>query len=90
MKLPDKEREILIILQEECAEVIQVISKMHRFGADNVYNGVSNKDRLTQEIGDVLVLVNHVCDTGIIERNAVSLAMAKKAEKLRKWSNIHG
>ena len=80
--------EALIILQEECAEVIQVISKMHRFGADNEYNGVSNKDRLTQEIADVLVLINHLCDTGVVDEPTIHRAMAKKLKKLKLYSGL--
>ncbi len=31
----EKQREILVITQEECAEVIQEVSKIFRFGIDN-------------------------------------------------------
>ena len=80
--------EALVILQEECAEVIQVISKMHRFGADNEYNGVSNRERLTQEIADVLVLINHLCDTGVVDEQTIHRAMAKKLKKLKLYSEL--
>jgi hypothetical protein len=33
----DKQREILVITQEECAEVIQEISKIFRFGIDEMH-----------------------------------------------------
>jgi NTP pyrophosphatase (non-canonical NTP hydrolase) len=80
--------EALVILQEECAEVIQVISKMHRFGADNEYNGVSNRERLTQEIADVLVLINHLCDTHVVDEKTIHRAMAKKLKKLKLYSEL--
>ena len=39
--MTDKVNEILDILQEECAEVIQSVSKCRRFGLDSVYlNGM--------------------------------------------------
>jgi NTP pyrophosphatase (non-canonical NTP hydrolase) len=44
--------EILSILQEECAEVIQAISKVKRFGAKD------NIDQLALEIGDMLYLTD--------------------------------
>ena len=39
------EKEILLITQEECAEVTQAISKVFRFGIDAKHNGKSNRDR---------------------------------------------
>lgn len=83
-----KANEALVILQEECAEVIQVISKMHRFGADNEYDGVTNRERLTQEIGDVLVLINHLCDTGVVEEESIHRAITKKLKKLKLYSEL--
>jgi NTP pyrophosphatase (non-canonical NTP hydrolase) len=44
--------EILSILQEECAEVIQAISKVKRFGEKG------NIDQLALEIGDMLYLTD--------------------------------
>ena len=34
-----KEKEVLDILQEECAEVIQAVSKIRRFGISNLKPG---------------------------------------------------
>jgi NTP pyrophosphatase (non-canonical NTP hydrolase) len=50
----DKETEIILIAQEECAEVIQAISKVNRFGIDGIHNGKSNRDHLEEEIGDLM------------------------------------
>lgn len=47
-----KTDEILSILQEECAEVIQAISKVKRFGEKG------NIDQLALEIGDMLYLTD--------------------------------
>jgi len=33
------EKEIMLIAQEECAEVTQAISKVFRFGFDSEHNG---------------------------------------------------
>ena len=56
--MTEKIDEILNILQEECAEVIQVISKIRRFGLDDDYSGKTNREKLTQEVGDVLLLID--------------------------------
>ena len=48
----EKLHETLIITQEECAEVIQVISKIMRFGLDE------NDHRLESELGDLLCMVD--------------------------------
>lgn len=37
------ENEIILIAQEECAEVTQAISKIFRFGFSSSHNGVSNQ-----------------------------------------------
>ena len=42
----EQTREILIILQEECAEVIQDVAKCFRFGPDQVH--LNSKDGRTQ------------------------------------------
>ena len=55
-----KINEILDILQEECAEVIQAISKCRRFGMDNVYikGSGTQREHLVQELGDVRLLLS--------------------------------
>ena len=49
-----KEKEVMDILQEECAEVIQAVSKISRFGLDNLKPGKpkTNRDHLEEELGD--------------------------------------
>lgn len=57
-----REMEYLSILQEECAEVIQIISKIRRFGINSFHpedpNRLSNRERLVAELGDVKALVD--------------------------------
>ena len=51
--------ELLVILQEECAEVTQVISKIHRFGLYN-FNPITeehNNNLLHKEVGDLLCMI---------------------------------
>ena len=55
-------KEVMAILQEECAEVIQAISKINRFGLESEWQGVTNKQALITEIGDVLTLISVLVD----------------------------
>ena len=50
-----KIKETMDILQEECAEVIVAISKISRFGLDNVKPGkpLTNRQHLAEELGDL-------------------------------------
>jgi hypothetical protein len=84
-------REILIILQEECAEVIVEISKCFRFGPDQMMEGVdvTNIQRLQKELGDLQAMVELLVKQKVGVTNA-GLNEAKKAkfEKLKVWSNI--
>jgi NTP pyrophosphatase (non-canonical NTP hydrolase) len=85
-----KENEIMDILQEECAEVIQMVSKCRRFGIDNTHikSGESNRARLTEEMGDMLCMLKLAQDFGIVDVTEVLTASLAKEEKLRKWSSI--
>lgn len=73
--------ETLGILQEECAEVIQAVSKYRRFGENNRFS-------VEQEIGDLLCIVALLEQQGFISETGVELAMNRKLEKLKKFSNI--
>jgi len=74
--------EILVILQEECAEVIQAISKIHRFGLHDVYEGQSNIDRLIRELGDLRCMINMFLDENQIEPDVVEEYERLKKDKL--------
>ena len=83
-------REILVILQEECAEVIQAISKCHRFGMDNLKPGKpkTNREHLEEEVGDMLAMIDILLVNNIVSWANLHRAKRAKIEKLKKWSNI--
>lgn len=83
-------QEILDILQEECAEVIQEVSKCRRFGLDSRHykTGELHRSMLEQEIGDVLCMIKLLLESGTVTESGLEQAAEKKEEKLRKWSNI--
>lgn len=84
----DKEKEILLITQEECAEVTQAISKVFRFGFDSVHKGINNRQHLEEEIGDLMCMIDLLIDNGIVSEAAVLTAKDEKLMKLQTWSNI--
>lgn len=86
--ITDLDREVMLITQEECAEVTQAISKVFRFGFHSEHNGKDNRQRLTEEVGDLLCMVELMMSKGLIDSMEVLDAKKAKLEKLRVWSNI--
>jgi len=86
----EREREVMNILSEECAEVIQAISKCHRFGLDNLKPGKpkTNCEHLEEELGDLLAMIDILLDMQVISTSSLESAKLAKIEKLKKWSNI--
>jgi NTP pyrophosphatase (non-canonical NTP hydrolase) len=84
------QKEIMLIAQEECAEVVQAISKCFRFGFNEKHPNqeFTNQQRLEEEVGDLLCMINMMIDNRIIDKLAVDFAIDAKSEKIRKWSNI--
>ena len=84
----EKQKEVMLIAQEECAEVIQAISKCFRFGPDDEYNGLTNKQRLEEEVGDLMCMLELMQQHGIIDSSKVLEANVRKRLKLKEWSNV--
>jgi NTP pyrophosphatase (non-canonical NTP hydrolase) len=86
-----KIEEALGILQEECAEVIQDVSKCRRFGIDNVYlNGQgTQRENLAKEVGDVLAMIDVLIEQGVFTQIELDVARANKKQKLKQWSTIY-
>jgi NTP pyrophosphatase (non-canonical NTP hydrolase) len=83
--LTDQERELFYIVQEECAEVIQMISKILRFGFNEEFK---NQERLTQEVGDLVACITLLYASGIVDKQEVELAVENKLLKLKRWSKL--
>ena len=83
--------EVMNILGEECAEVIQAISKCNRFGLNNFKPGKpkTNLQHLEEELGDLLAMIDILHDMDVVSWNNLEAAKAAKIEKLKKWSNIY-
>ena len=83
-------KEVMDILQEECAEVIQAVSKISRFGLDNFKPGKpkTNRQHLEEELGDMITMIDILHNMDIVSWTNIDRAAEAKREKLKKWSNI--
>jgi NTP pyrophosphatase (non-canonical NTP hydrolase) len=90
MSLTKQQEEILRITQEECGEVIQIISKCCRFGIDNEHlkAGEINRKLLAEEAGDLLCMIDLMMEFEILNVNDVHHAQVGKRRKLKEWSTI--
>jgi hypothetical protein len=79
------ERELLTILIEEAAEVQQRATKLLRFGAMETQPGQFNTNawRLSQEIGDLVAVINLALRCGLVIENVVDAQVDRKISKLK-------
>ena len=76
----DNKTETLIILMEECGEVIQEASKILRFGNDT--------NNLHKELGDLLCMIRMTESNLGLDMNDTQQYSHDKWVKLKRWSNI--
>jgi NTP pyrophosphatase (non-canonical NTP hydrolase) len=87
----DETREVMLILQEECAEIIQAASKCFRFGMDQIKPNKeqTNVQMLEEEIGDLFAMVELLTDLDIgVTVEGIELAKRNKFKKLALWSSL--
>lgn len=86
MKLT-KEQYLLNCLAEECAEVIQRVTKSLRFGLDEVQEGqtLTNAESLVYEYNDVLAVMEELKEITKLSNVGCPAQMALKTSKLRKY-----
>lgn len=83
-------QEILDILQEECGEVVQAVSKIRRFGLDNSHkDGKTQRENFTQEMGDLLLLIDLLYAYNVFTEAEIHQAKLLKAHKLSIYSKIY-
>jgi NTP pyrophosphatase (non-canonical NTP hydrolase) len=73
--------EIVTILAEECAELIQEIMKMKR---KNNYAS----SPFMNEVADVLLMIELAKQAGLISEEQLAIRTAFKRNKLKQWSNL--
>ena len=88
LRKAEQREQLLDILQEECAEIIQAISKMRRFG-ENGYHPLDetktpNHKLLAREIGDFMETLRLLK----IDQREIKFGMRRKLANLKKYGVI--
>jgi NTP pyrophosphatase (non-canonical NTP hydrolase) len=83
MREQKKINEILDLLQEECGEVVQMVSKARRFGLEE------KREDLVKELGDVSLLIELLQAYQLFTVSELQEAKLNKSKKLAKWSTIY-
>lgn len=74
--------EKLVLLVEECGEVIQAATKCLRFGFSRDWPGYGvNHEVLAREVGDLLGIV----DSLELDRSCIGVARASKMHRAEHW-----
>ena len=77
----DTRQELLVILMEECGELIQECSKLIR-------RDEYESEGFTKEVGDVLALIDLAHQYDMFSYNDTDERYEEKMNKLRKWSSL--
>lgn len=77
--------ELLVILQEEAAEVTQCAAKCIRFGMDATHHDKSNRARLEEELGDFLAIVKLITEETPIDEAHVFASVDAKLIKVETY-----
>lgn len=90
---PGKILELLNCLQEECAEVIQAISKIKRHGFLSkhpfIENSLTNQEHLMKELGDVDAVRQLLEESGVISPRVVEHFRREKLCGIHQWLHHH-
>lgn len=93
-----REEHLLECLTEECAEVIQRVTKAQRFGITEAQRDqpLDNRDRLTLEVIDLLAIIDMCAEAGLLNLPPIpTLSIGKsnkrsKVERYLEYSRLHG
>lgn len=88
-KPTEAERELLIILAEECSEVIKDVAKWLRFGAKDIdpekSDAITNDVRVALEVGDIFEVVRRIQAKGMISGYDIDKGARQKQERLDRF-----
>ena len=84
MKRIDERQQLLVILMEECGELIQECSKNLRRGE------LFDRPDFKKEVGDVYAMIELLVERGCITKTELNNGSQLKKLKLIKYSNIFG
>lgn len=78
--------DVLDMLIEECAEIVQAASKAKRFGLIDGWEGKTNRQKLETEIGDLLCIISILVDNKVLDHDTIEVARFKKFLKMKTWA----
>ncbi len=88
MPISEDERKRLVVLSEECAEIIQIAAKIQRFGFESYHPNdpdVTNRTLLEREIADALAVIGLMTSNGDINSGRVAAGIQPKIDKLKRF-----
>lgn len=80
--------ELLAVLAEECAEVVQIVCKIQRHGLNGAHPSVphiSNAELLQQELGDVSAAVVLLERVKVVDRQAIRTCASSKLRRIQPY-----
>ena len=80
----DERQQLLVILMEECGELIQECSKNLRKGE------FFDREDFKNEVGDVYTMINLLHEWDVISWDEIEERERVKRKKLSKWSDLIG
>ena len=78
----DARQQLMVILMEECGELIQECSKNLRRGE------LFDREDFKNEVGDVYAMINLLHEWDVISWDEIEEREKVKREKLKKWSDL--
>ena len=81
-----KREEALVILMEECGELVQSCSKILR--RQELYADTKYVQNLKDEIGDVYTMIKLMVEHDVVSWDELEKRNDHKREKLKKWSDL--
>ena len=82
MKTLDERQQLMVILMEECGELIQECSKNLR------RSEIFDRQKFKDEVGDVYAMIDLLVEWDILSWTEIEKRRQEKREKLKKWSDL--
>ena len=82
MKSLDARQQLLVILMEECGELIQECSKNLRRGE------LFDRQKFKDEVGDVYTMIDLLHEWDVVSWDEIEKRREVKRKKLSKWSDL--
>jgi NTP pyrophosphatase (non-canonical NTP hydrolase) len=91
-QLTPKQTELLTLLAEECAEVIQAVAKIQRHGLHSSHPASSepNRGSLQRELGDVAAAIKLLIDIDLVDRKVIDWYRDHKLNHVGKYLHHAG